>query len=339
MIEYRYNRIRGFVKSKILRGGLLSLMLIVASILSAQHSGIRPFAHLDSNNIFIGDKITFHVGINHQDKERIISVAPNEPLDSTTYDIASDTKWQGERIGTYRDITFTVWDTGLYRIPSVAFFVEFANGEKQQFQTPSLLLTVDNPPGLEQMSAPENIKTIIREPATFTDWLPWILGVLLFLVLGFALWIFYKKMQEKPQFKDSMLRKKQELPHVLAERLLLGLKGKTLVGAEDVKNYYSELSRILREYIENSFFIPALESTTDELYRLMLRKEMRFSDLKERDAMAEKLRIFLQTADLAKFAKVIPKEEEHVIFWSDVFDFIQKTKPREVVSTEIKPDK
>ncbi|NJN33366.1 MAG: hypothetical protein HC817_03025 [Saprospiraceae bacterium] len=338
MEKYKYNK-TVIAKKQILSGIFLLTLLLVASMVSAQYSGVRPFAHLDSNNIFIGDKITLHIGINHQDKEQIISVAPNEPLDSTMYDIASDTKWRKERIGTYRDIAFTVWDTGLYRIPPVAFLVEFPNGEKQFFQTPSLLLTVDNPPGLETMSAPENIKNIIREPTTFSDWLPWVLAAIFLVVFGFAVWVFYKKMQEKPLFKNSLPLKKQELPHVLAERLLLNLKRKALITDEDVKNYYSELSHILREYIENSFFMPALESTTDELYRLMQRKEMNFSDLKERDAVVENLRIFLQTADLAKFAKAIPRAEEHALFLGNVFDFIQKTKPQEIASTEPKQNK
>jgi hypothetical protein len=91
---------------------------------------------------------------------------------------------------------------------------------------------------------------------------------------------------------------------------------------DKVKEYYTELSEIIRQYIEIRFKTPAMELTTDEL----LRKAKKH---REMTSFSSSLKPLLQAADLAKFAKAIPLPEEHIEALTLAKNFIQITKPKE----------
>jgi len=76
-----------------------------------------------------------------------------------------------------------------------------------------------------------------------------------------------------------------------------------------VKSYYSELTNIARNYIEEEIEIPAMESTTSELIA-GLRKVANQKKLKLSKETLENLEKVLMQADLVKFAKVKPLDFE-----------------------------
>ena len=321
---------------KILRGLFLITTICYTQGILAQQNDIRAFAFLDSNIMLIGDRATLHIGIEHGDKDNIESITPQMPLDST-FEIIKMGKWEdGKRRSADRYIVFTVWDTGLYRIPSVEFLIRLSNGEQRLYKSPPLLLTVNNPKGVDFMAAPAGIKEIIQEDRTLEDIMPYLIALTLLLGLGFAVWFFYKKWKEKPL--APLVQKTIHPPYVTAERLLKELKIKQLWQQGRVKEYYSELSYILRGYLEEAYKIPALESTTDELMTLLKnKKETVFQGIQKPDVLLEKMQNLLETADLAKFAKVIPADTVHDTYWADAFEVVDKTKPKPVEVSENQP--
>jgi hypothetical protein len=319
---------------KILRGLFFTLIIVSTKFSFAQQSDLRAFAAMDTNVMLIGDRVILHLGLDHGDKDEILKITPEMPLDSN-FEIVGQGKWSRGRIGSYRDIVFTAWDTGLFRIPSVEFIVRRSNGDNEVVKSRPLLLTVENPKGIENMAAPAPLKEIVREEMTFEDVMPWLIGVLAFLGVGFGLWFMYKKYKEKPIL--PIVQKVIHPPHIIAERLLKELKIKQLWEKGQIKEYYSELSHILRGYLEDAYKIPALESTTDELMSILSSDKMSaFQGLNKSDFLLEKIQDLLQTADLAKFAKVIPPDTVHDKFWSDAFEIVDKTKPKPVEIVEIK---
>jgi hypothetical protein len=317
---------------KILRGLIFTLIIISTKFSYAQQSDVRAFAAMDTNVMLIGDRVTLHLGVDHNDKDEILRITPEMPLDSN-FEIVGQGKWSRGRIGSYRDIVFTAWDTGLFRIPSVEFVVRHSNGDQEVVKSRPLLLTVENPKGVENMAAPAPLKEIVREDMTFEDIMPWLLGVLAVIGVGLGLWFMYKKYKEKPVL--SIVQKVIHPPHIIAERLLKELKTKQLWEKGQIKEYYSELSHILRGYLEDAYKIPALESTTDELISILNSDKMTaFQSLNKSDFLTEKIQDLLQTADLAKFAKVIPPDTVHDKFWSDAYEIVDKTKPKPVEIVE-----
>ena len=87
--------------------------------------------------------------------------------------------------------------------------------------------------------------------------------------------------------------------------MLNSLEKKELWQHGEIKAYYSELTDIARNYIEEAIEIPAMESTTSELI-----EGLRLASLKKKMSLSqetiENLEQVLKQADLVKFAKSKP---------------------------------
>ncbi len=303
-----------------------------------QQTPTRAFATLDSTVVTIGDKVTLHIGVEYDVSARITNTLPNLPLDTAKFSAVDLGNWGQEkaRRHTYgRTIVFQAFDTGLYQIPSVSFVLAAANGVTETAQSPTLLLTVVNPNGAESIVSPVDNKPIIATEWTFQeDLLPFLKEYLpyfiLFLALGFLAWRYWQ--QRKNRQLKPIIQEISQPPHIVAERLLAELRAKQLWQNGKTKEFYSELSRILRGYLEDQFKMPALETTTDELMELL--KKRHFSG-----DVLEKIQDLLQTADLVKFAKVEPPTTIHDDFLIHAEAVVEATKPKPIVVEEtIKTD-
>jgi hypothetical protein len=313
---------------KILRGPIFLFFLLIKTIVSGQEPVIHAFATLDSNVVTIGDKVTLRIGIEYDASARVISVTPDMPLDTSKFEAVDLGNWGRPIYG--RTMVFQPFDTGLYRIPSVVFTLATANGGVKTVQSPTLLLTVNNPNGADAVLAPIDIKPIIATEWTFQEdvlpflkeYLPYFILILALLFLAWRFWLQRKNRQNPPVIAEI-----SQPPHIIAERLLAELRAKQLWQNGKTKEYYSELSHILRGYLEDQFKMPALETTTDELMTL----------LKKRDFSADVLehaQDLLQTADLVKFAKVEPPIAIHDDFLINAESIVAMTKPKPVVLEE-----
>lgn len=118
------------------------------------------------------------------------------------------------------------------------------------------------------------------------------------------------------------------------------LDEKLLWQNNEVKKYYSELTEIIRSYIEKELKIPALESTTDELIDTLAD----FNDAKTIETskdVIKKLKELLQEADLVKFAKSKPLSHEIEEDRRDAENVLENLKAKPVieeVETETKTE-
>lgn len=166
-----------------------------------------------------------------------------------------------------------------------------------------------------------DIQGTLDEHIRFSELLPWILlafGILVVVVLGLFIYIRHKK--NKPIFS---ITKKVIPPHEVALQALVKLKDKRLWQQGLVKEYYSELTDILRQYISQRFAIDAMEMLSSEIVqRLEIVSEVKL-DL-------PKLRDLLTLADLVKFAKASPLPNENDLYMSHAVDIVQNTKVEEL---------
>ncbi len=93
-------------------------------------------------------------------------------------------------------------------------------------------------------------------------------------------------------------------PRDRALRELALLLARDLVGGRRIKDFYVELTMIVRRYIERAHGIRAPEQTTEE-FLAAVRADPRFAP-----AVLERLKAFLEAADLVKFAGRGPTAEE-----------------------------
>ena len=104
-----------------------------------------------------------------------------------------------------------------------------------------------------------------------------------------------------------------------------------------IKEYYSELTEIVRGFIERELKVPALESTTDELIDILTD----FNDSKAISTTKEtikKLRDLLREADLVKFAKSKPFSEQIEANRKEAEEVVTELKPETIKSPEIKTE-
>ena len=129
-------------------------------------------------------------------------------------------------------------------------------------------------------------------------WLWITLGVIFFIALLLWSWHFFmnrKKAPLQPPLRPAWERALEAIARV--EKAGYVQKGL-------VKEYYSELSGIVRWYIEERLDVRAPEMTTEEFMQAV-----RYSD-RLTNAQQGFLRDFLNASDMVKFAKFVPTPEE-----------------------------
>ncbi len=233
-----------------------------------------------------------------------------------------DTNYEGDdlsqRVFTQR-ITFTSFDTGYFPItPRIATI----NG-KEVLSNPLLVsiatVEVDTSKGIY------DIKGVAEAPFSLKEWLIenqqyFYIGIpLLILIVLLSLWLARRKPEEVVEPVVPPV-----IAHVRALERLDQLKQQELWQKGEIKHYYSELTEILREYIEYRFLVPALEQTTDEIHASLRRNP----DIGSPSLSQLKQLLFL--ADLVKFAKEKPESRENEMNLQMAYDFVQETKREEV---------
>lgn len=120
-------------------------------------------------------------------------------------------------------------------------------------------------------------------------------------------------------------------PHVVANKALVELGHRKLWQKGKFKAYYTALTSILRTYISGRWDIGALEMTTDEIIAAL-------RDVEMPSASRTDLIAILRTADMVKFAKAEPENEENEECLNRALYFVENTKPVDVERNEGKQD-
>jgi hypothetical protein len=213
-------------------------------------------------------------------------------------------------------ITITSWDSGFHAVPPFVFFL----GD-QKLETKADLLEVKSVP-LDAEADIKDIKNIMEVPFSLWDWILvhryWFLGGLALILLGFVAFILIKRLKkEKPEAEVFVPKEEAD---VVAIRQLNNLEKAELWQKGEVNRYYTELSHILREYLENRFQLSALEKTTDEIESLL--KYHKEVEARHSEQFIE----LMQLCDMAKFAKQEPLASENKEAIQFAYKFINETK-------------
>ncbi len=138
--------------------------------------------------------------------------------------------------------------------------------------------------------------------------LPFLLLLVAAAVVGYLIRLWMRRPPKPIEIEpEPVVVEPRESPIEEARRRLAALEEHSLSDSVATKLYYVELSDTLRTYLERKLEVPALESTTAELYRELTSEGMTRVLPSE---IAEDVRTVLLQADLVKFAKYrYPKEQ------------------------------
>jgi hypothetical protein len=211
-----------------------------------------------------------------------------------------DTVRNGARYELIKKYGLTQFDSGKYTIQRIPVLI---NG-KPVFSD-SIKVEVNDVKVDTLKQKMYDIKDIAQVESPIGTW--WIYLLIFFAIgiAGYFIYQFIKKRQNQPKAEVIVFKS----PIEKATTLLQQLENKELWQKGEIKDYYSELTDIARNYIEEEINIPAMESTTSELID-GLRKAAKQKKLKLSNETLENLEKVLKQADLVKFAKVKPLDFE-----------------------------
>ena len=313
---------------------LFSLLIFASGVAKAQQ--IKAAASLDSTNILIGDQVKLFLEINHPKNVKVefpqvpdtiqslIEVLGRSEVD--TFEM--DNEELMKQIQTY---TITSFDSGSYRIPPYWFKFEL-DGMVDSVPSNGVTLNVFSMQ-VDTTMGPTDIKMPYGAPLTLKEVTPYILGVILIgAIIFLLLYSIKRKKKNKPIFVRP--QKPKEPAHIVALRELDRIKNEKLWQKDKTKQYYSEVTETLREYIEDRFEIPAMEQTTDEIMTsFRVRKDLLG------DKSFNNLSQILSLADLVKFAKYKPLPDDDNLTLVNSFFFINDTKKEEAKKTQAQEKK
>ena len=226
---------------------------------------------------------------------------------------------QTEKTMYRQQLVVTSFDTGFHVIPPLLFKVTGPDKTVADArQTEPFLISVSGV-AVDMQAEIKDLKPVMQAPYTLRDFLPWILlalGVALLALLG---WFYYQSRKKKKPLIKLTLRQPKPA-HVLALEQLEVLKAEHLWQKGQVKEYYSKLTDILREYFDARFGVNAAEMTSDEI----------ISDMKDHLSDAQRLndlRKILGLSDMAKFAKARPLDAENEMSFMLSVAIINSSKP------------
>ncbi|MFV8341454.1 hypothetical protein [Flavobacterium sp. XS2P39] len=277
---------------------LYLLFLLVTTFVFAQQKQVVTSIDTIKNKIGAEFKLSIKTTVDTSSKvifPNLKSIGALEIIQSYPIDtIKTDGRY--ELIKKYG---LTQFDSGRYVIPSIKIFID-----SKPFMTDSLLVEVANVQVDTLKQKMFDIKDIAPADNSIGDWWKYLLIIALIVGIGVLIYWVIKKRQEK-KLQEEIYK----TPIEKATSLMDTLEKKELWQKGEVKAYYSELTDIARNYIEEAIEIPAMESTTSELIQ-----GLRAASVKKKMTLSqetiENLERVLKQADLVKFAKSKPLDFE-----------------------------
>jgi hypothetical protein len=282
----------------------------------------------DTSRIYIGDQIHYNVtvdqpsGLNLELKSLKDTLCKN--IEIVSGPVTDTTILTDNRLRLTSKYLITSFDSGSYQVPPVYAEIKNKSGIKRFYSdySPLKVIRVNIAPADTVTKIFDIIKPY-RARVTIGEIIPWIL------LAALAASIIWGSIRLMKRFKWSKEKPAEVIDpdpaHVIAFRDLEKLREEQLWQKGEVKLYYSRLTEILRQYLENRYKIFSLEMTTSETLEMLIK-----TGFKKDDDYA-KLKTILNGSDLVKFAKYKPEPSENELHFDNSWSFVETTKAMDVI--------
>jgi hypothetical protein len=300
----------------------LSILVAFAVNLSVKAQQISN--SIQPGKIFMGEPVELAFIIEFPDSLQLEMPVFNEQITQKIEILdygKTDTLQTGDRNTRriQRTLRITSWEEGFHPVEPFTFRF-LALNDTIEVESEPLLLEVE-PFLIDEHTDLKDIKSLLAAPITFREILPWFLIATAVTAIVTGLVLYLKR--RKPKAPAPTIWEKPDIPaHIAAISSLEKLKSQKLWQQGKIKQYHSELTDILRHYMEKRFTINAMEMTSAEIMSAFAGKP---EDIRAEEILWE----CLQLADLVKFAKHIPESNENEISMEAAFEFVNLTRLRE----------
>jgi hypothetical protein len=309
------------------------LAVAAAMMLPSSAAAQKVKAELDSNVIELASQAKLTITASTSIGKKVTPPTFKNNLIVPTLEVVSAPK-PDTLVGTQQDVTYsfyymiTSFEDSTYTIPPIGFLIDKDSVFTEPLQIRfTLLQGIDSTFTAEidttQIVKVFDVKGIKDTPLTFAEfWARFgniILVVLLVALIASAItYVLVRRHRNKPIIPFS---KPKEPADKVALRRLNELKDKKLCEHDKHKEYYSDLTEIVKTYISDRYGESVMESTSAETL-VTLRKYTG----KNSDAYKALASIF-DVADYVKFAKMQPLPDENTQCMNFAFDIVESTKP------------
>jgi hypothetical protein len=295
-------------------------------ISSASFAQIVPLMSLDSAAILTGERTKLHIMVEYRVDDgghtiiwpeigdtlaNSIEIIAKSSIDTVTDPLKNDPYLFRQVLS----LEITSFDTGFIAIQPLTFVID---GDSVPGN--SLLIEVKDPV-VDENADIKDIHDILEVELLWWEkllpYLPYFAGAI---ILGLIIFFIWRKSKRNIKVIATE-SKKEEIKLPAHEKALMEfekLRQETLWQKGKHKHYYSRLSDISREYLEDRFGIHAKEETSSELIR-------EISRLPLDSVMKSRLESVLKLSDLVKFAKEKPLPHENEDALAVLVNFVQQT--------------
>lgn len=307
---------------------VLFLCLVVAAALSSAQNVIVE-AELDSMMMWIGQQTGLHVKVTC-DAGQTVSFPAYRDTIVTGLEIippvVTDTQYvnEGQRMIVSRDYLVTCFDSALIYIPYIPVTVDGQEYQSNRLALAFVSFDIPEEDAKNIFGPKENMKTPVKLYEAKGLLLYWILAAIAIVA---AVYLIVRYRDDKPIIKRIKIEPKVPA-HIRAISEIEELRQSGGPHNEDAKAYYTQLTDILREYINDRFGFNATEMTSYEILE-------RLEESQDKESLSE-LRDLLSTSDMVKFAKFKPMLNENDRNLVSALEFVNDTKI-EVTEDELQP--
>lgn len=290
--------------------------ILCANVLAAGE--IEITASVDKQTAFIGDLIEYTVSVTYDSTIVLTPPAVGANLgqfDVKDYEAGEEEKLEDGRLRQVLWFSMRTFTTGEYIIPPLPIEYMMPDSTKRVLSSDPIKINIKSVLGEGTQTDTLQLAEIrgqVSIPGDNTVLIWSIVGGVIFISGGiFALWWFKWRKKEEEEYVDP--RPAWEIAFAdLAE-----LKDKNLPEKGELKLFYIELTEIIRRFVGKKFEFDAIDLTTSEI------KE-KLDELSVDENYTKEFTEFLEQADLIKFAKFIPSQDQPNLDWQTAFSMVDK---------------
>jgi hypothetical protein len=288
--------------------------------MSMRAQEVSMHAATDKTEYLIGDFIRFQVTVNNPVNATIVfpSADTLAPFDIITISNI-DTIKTGAGYTYKQEIVYSIYDSGAYKIKPVAVKIKYQQDANFYTATSDTVRFFVNTIPVDTLQPIKSIKAPLHVEVKNNRLLYIVFGIAL---LASFITVLYFAFFRKQQKRITPLKPVTISLHDETMQKLQALDAKKLWQQDAVKEYYVELTDILREYMSRRYAIHAQESTSEEIAEMLVRAGVSGEMLKHANAV-------LYLADFAKFARSKPTAAENSRSMQQVTEFVIGTSNKE----------
>ena len=273
-------------------------LVLFSSLLFCLVTNAQIKTAVDSTSIKIGQELLLSLEVEVDSTVAVVfpdakSFGSMEVLES--YKI--DTTYKDLSLRLIRKYGLTQFDSGTYTIPGQKVLV----GDKT-FLSDSIIINVLNVKTDTTKQKLFGVKPIIEVANEISIWDKYKLAIsLAFICICVALYLFLLRKKTLSETEKIAALPAYDQALIALDKL----NEKTHFEDKSIKDFYSKLTYILRQYLNEKVYDQSLESTTEELLHNL--KKIRDSEkIDISDETLKNIELTLKRADLVKFAKATP---------------------------------